>query len=150
MFVTEGRVAITEHGPIEEAAITPTMDVMFIRARMDYGTVQRVVGAAAKVSGAAKKGQKAKRTIDMNAGEYGIALLVHNVLGWQGPSFGAVPCTPANIERLDPRKPLVKKVLEEINERNNDPDDDEEDADPNVVEGRVLAPARPEAELIAG
>jgi hypothetical protein len=151
MFV-QGRVAVTANGVIEERLITPEMDVIFIRAKMDYGTTQRVIGAATKV--AVQSGRrKATRTkakdngIAMDVGAFQVALLVHNVLEWQGPSFAGVPCVAANIERLDPSEALVQRTLTEIGERNThllgggaeDDEGDDEAADPNVLEGQPLA-----------
>jgi hypothetical protein len=55
-----------------------------------------------------------------------MVLLKKNVLSWSGPDFDGVPCTPENIERLDPFEPFIVRVLEEIGSRNaravNEPD----------------------------
>lgn len=150
MFV-QGRIAVTADGIIEERLVTPEMDVIFIRAKMDYGTTQRVIGAATKVmvqSGRRKTARTKAKDMAMDVGAFQVALLVLNVLDWQGPSFVGVPCVPTNIERLDPSEPLVQRVLTEIGERNthllsgdeaDDEEDDEEGADPNVLEGKRVA-----------
>lgn len=148
MFVSGGRVAITATGVTDEKDITPETDVMFVRRKMDFGTRQRVVGEAVKITesskGAKRGGGKKKRGSDqaeLNVGAYQIALLRYNLLEWRGPSFVGVALTPTNIEQLDPEEPLVKKALDYIAEANatdGDDDDDEED-DPNVIEGSILS-----------
>lgn len=139
MFV-QGRVAITADGPIDTKDITPEMDVIFIRPKMDFGTKQKVIGAATKII----QGQKAKRgkdaqTVDIDVGAYNMALLTNNILAWQGPSFAGVSCTPANIAMLDQDESLVGRVLQEINDRNVSPTAAAEAQampldDPNVIE----------------
>lgn len=57
-----------------------------------------------------------------------LMLLRYSVLDWEGPAFANgtdeagnatfLPCTRANIDRLDPDEPLVAKVLSEIGLRN--------------------------------
>lgn len=144
MFVS-GRVAVTAEGVTDEKTLTPDVDVVFIRTKMDYGTRQRVVGAAAKMQqtqgggrGKARRGKAPEMEFDV--GQYSIALLRFNVLGWNGPSFAGVSCTPENIERLDPDEPLVQKVLDVIGERNTTADPDSAVAldDPNVIEAEAI------------
>src|SRR5689334_17275580 len=100
MFVS-GRVAITASGVTDEKDLTPQTDVIFVRTKMDYGTRNKVVGDAAKLIGEqgtqSRRQKRAKRKdqqMDFNVGAYQTALLVHNVLGWNGPSFAGVACTP--------------------------------------------------------
>jgi len=162
MFIS-GKVAITATGVTDEKDITKdeqgrvAIDVIYIRPKMDYGTRQRVVGAAAKLTQspapqgnrrqrrAQRAQKKQEQNVDFDVGAYQIALLVQNVLGWDGPSFAGVACTPANIERLDSDNPLVQMVLKEIAERNNQGDDDDggdEPAEldaPNVIEATAVA-----------
>jgi hypothetical protein len=106
-------------------------NTIYIKAKMDYGTKQRVSNAILQVptKDAAHVGDT---PLDMAA--YQIALLVHNIVKWDGPAFvdatgRAVPCSPANIEALDPDEPLVTAVLAEISRRNPPR---HEDSDPNV------------------
>jgi len=73
-----------------------------------------------------------------------MALLTHNILGWQGPSFASVSCTPSNIAMLDQDEPLVGRVLQEINDRNVSPATSAETQaaaldDPNVIEVATTA-----------
>lgn len=156
MFVS-GRVAITATGPIDEKDITSEMNVVFIRPLMDYGTRQRVIGAAAKIvtgtagnrrqrRAAKKRGEEGRKaSMDVDVGVYQIALLTHNILSWQGPAFMGVPCTPATIETLNAKEPLIARVIQEISDRNVDDDEDDEDVDedvdPNVLELTATATA---------
>ena len=149
MFIT-GRVAITATGPIAEHDITPQLDVIFIHPKMPVGVRNKVLGEAAKIElarapvsprgkrAAQKRADKQDANVNFDVGAYNIALLTNNILGWQGPSFAGVPCTPANIVLLDQDQPLVQRVLQEINDRNTQatPDDEEpaEGDDPNVIE----------------
>lgn len=142
VFVSGGRVAICATGEINETDVTPELDVMFIRPAMDYGTRQRVIGMATKVKPSTKKQKHMTRAerkkqqdadVNFDVGVYQIALLLANLLSWQGPSFVGVPLTQANVERLDPNDPLVKAVLDALAERNVT-DDDAEGDDPNVID----------------
>jgi len=78
---------------------------------MDYAT-QKKVGAAGFTLGTAGKPN------ELDLAENLIAMLVLNILGWSGPDFDNVPCTPENIRRLDPDQPVVEKAIEEITRRN--------------------------------
>jgi hypothetical protein len=159
IFVS-GRVAITAAGVTDEKDITPQTDVIYVRRKMDYGTRQRVVGAAAKVieqEGQTKRGKrdkKAKRKTEteVNVGAYQMALLQENILEWRGPQFAGIALVRRNIEQLDPDDPIMKAVLKYISEANTaDTDDDDEDDeagdaigaeedddDPNVIEGEIV------------
>ncbi len=86
-------------------------NVIHIKAKMDFGTRQSVLGEAMRFEfeGGARR---------MDLGAYNKALLVHNIVKWEGPDFKGVPCTPENILALDPNEPLVKKVQQELAARN--------------------------------
>ena len=60
MRITRGGT-IAATGVIDEKDIAPEMDVMFIRPTMDYGTRQRVVGAAAKLEKVKAGNRKSRR-----------------------------------------------------------------------------------------
>lgn len=144
MFIT-GRIAITVDGVTDEKDLHDGIDVMFIRPKMDYGTRNKVIGEAAKIlqsqqkakAGMSKrqrkqlaeqqKEQSGETGMQLNVGAYQSALLKYNILSWNGPSFAGWACTPENIEKLDPDAPLVAKVIEEISERNTDPDEEGDD-----------------------
>lgn len=104
MFVDTTRVAVTEGE-----------NTIYIKPKMDYGTRNAILGAAADARLDAKGNVSAPK---IEVGRYQNALLVHNIVAWEGPAFATVVCTPANILRLDPDEPLVVKVLEEIARRN--------------------------------
>jgi hypothetical protein len=98
MFISDERVPVTVGD-----------NTIFIRPKMSVGVKNRVIGAAAKVEG---------KGAEFNVGAYTTALLVHNVLGWEGPAFEGFKCTPENIEKLDPDESLVEAAIEEIARRN--------------------------------
>lgn len=119
MFVDTSRIAVTADGEIDVAAVTPEMDVIYIRKRMDLGTVQKVVSAMAKInSGAKNDDEETSAGLNWDIGAYQLALAEHNIVGWSGPSFEGVPCTAKNIRRLDPAEPIVTATLNAIGERN--------------------------------
>lgn len=139
MFIDEtDRVPITVDGEVDPSALTPQTDAIWIYPVMPAGVEQKVISRAVQMR-AAKNGQRpargkrGKQDIDqtMDPGLYKLALLEVNVLAWQGPSFTDAktgqprPCTPEHIRKLNPKMPLVERVLDEIGERNA-PEDDEE------------------------
>lgn len=113
-----GKAAITASGEVAEAAITPDMDVIWIRARMSVAVQQAVQSEATSVSTNRVNGRTGTPDVEIDVGVYQIALLRQNILSWQGPSFVGVPCTADAIGDLDPQEPLVERVLQEISDRN--------------------------------
>lgn len=103
-FISSERVPVT---------IEDNPNTIYIKPRMDYGTLNKVQGAAVRV----KIGQDGTPS-DADLGAYNNALLVENVVGWKGPDFDEVECTPENMLKWDPRSPLLKEVLKQINDRN--------------------------------
>lgn len=114
-----GKSAITQHGEIAEAAITPDMDVIWIRSRMSVAVQQAVQSEATSVSTSRVNGKTGTPDVEIDVGLYQIALLRQNILSWQGPAFAGVPCTAENVGDLDPQEPLVQRVLQEISDRNS-------------------------------
>lgn len=109
----KGRVAIGQlgdgsYGEVDEKDITPETDVIFIRPKMDFGTINRVRDAILKIDG----------TGVFRPGAHQIALAVHNFLAWQGPGFAGMPLTQVNIEALDEDDELRKAALAAIARRN--------------------------------
>jgi len=94
-------------------------DTIYIKPKLDFGAANRVVSAVTKAS--ATEGGDVSATLDMGA--YNTALMINSIVGWEGPSFTdeagkPLPCSQYNVLRLDPDEPLVKRVLEEIQARN--------------------------------
>lgn len=138
----KGRVAVTESGVIAESEITPDLDVVFIHPKMPYGVKQAVLGAAFKVDIKAGKPARGKRSqaqtaetandIAYDVGAYATALLVGNVIGWQGPNFSATGAhysddgKAALLRTIDESAPLWQAVINEISTRNTTPDEVDE------------------------
>jgi hypothetical protein len=110
----KGRVAIGVDGEVADGAITPAIDVIWIRNRMSVAVQQAVQSEATSMKGAGGRAME----VDIDVGMYQLALLRQNILAWQGPSFNGVVCTPETIGELDASEPLVQRVLQEISDRN--------------------------------
>ena len=110
----KGRVAIGVDGEVADGAITPAMDVIWIRNRMSVAVQQGVQSEATSMKGSGGRAME----VDIDVGMYQLALLRQNILAWQGPSFNGVVCTPETIGELDASEPLVQRVLQEISDRN--------------------------------
>jgi hypothetical protein len=109
-FVTDPPVPVMEFDPAEVISDTPP-NIIFIKSKMDVATDARVKSELVKMAGDNK-------TVEMHLGENQLALLIHNIVRWEGPDLGSIPCTPANIRTLDPTEPHIALVLEEIARRN--------------------------------
>lgn len=105
------RVAIYEFDPAEVVSDQPP-NVITIRARMSVEIAGRVSSEIAKLG--------ANNQPELYLGAHTTALLLHNILGWSGPDFDGLPCTPENIRALPPAAsdPFIEKVVNEIGERN--------------------------------
>lgn len=112
MFVSKEPVPVTLDGE----------NIIYIRPRMSYGIRQRLLGMATHVTGQGKA--------DFDLGVYNLALLTENVVRWEGPMFAGHPCTPAEMEQLDPDDLLLDAVLSEINTRNMAKGDSDPNASP--------------------
>lgn len=113
-FVSDELVAIRE---FEEAVYDDdgnelAPNIIFIKEKMDVATRHKVAGSMFKVSG----NKDIEVEIDIAANR--MALLVNNIVRWSGPDFDEVPCRAETIGKLDPDEPFVKRVIEEIAERN--------------------------------
>ena len=106
--------------PIPEWEDDPTIisdrppNVIYIRAKMS-------VGVKAKVSSEMFLWNADRKELESRFGENETALLIHNIVRWEGPDFAGVPCTRKNIIELDPTEPHIVKVLEAIALRNAPP-----------------------------
>ncbi|MBM3187099.1 MAG: hypothetical protein FJZ90_00065 [Chloroflexi bacterium] len=106
-------------------------DTVYIRAKMDVATKALVDNSIAQWAITDKERDPSLATL--NIGSYRLALLIHNIVAWEGPGFEddigkPIPCTRINIMRMDPDDPLLKLVAEEIGKRNAPP----ESPDPNA------------------
>lgn len=118
MFVDDTKLLrVTENStnlvPASDTASVDT-DCIYIKPRMNFGTKQRVMAAGVKLSQQAGLDMGGGVGMTVDVGSYQIAQLLHNIVRWAGPSFAGVDLTEANILRLDPEEPLVKRVLQEI------------------------------------
>lgn len=95
--------------PVEHTSDDGQTNTIYVRAKMDVDTLTRVKVEFNQINGGAER---------LTLGAYQLALLRHNIVGWEGPAFTDVPCTREHIGRLDPDEPLVASVLEKIDELN--------------------------------
>lgn len=117
-FVTDPPAPVYEFEPgsmLDASGQPATPNVIFIKSKMDVATDAKVKSELVTM-GADNK------TVEMRLGENQLALLIHNIVRWEGPDLDSVPCTPANIRALDPTEPHIVLVLDEIARRNKRPD----------------------------
>lgn len=112
-FVTDAPVAIPEWDDDPSIISTTKPNVIWIKAKMDVETKGRVTSELFTM------GKDSQLEARLGANE--TALLVHNVVRWEGPDFEGVPCTAERIRKIDPTEPHWAKVLEVIAERNKAP-----------------------------
>ena len=108
-FVTDAPVPVAEFGPDVVSDAPP--NVIYIKARMDVETKGKVTSEMVTLG-------SDQKSLEFRAGANETALLVHNIVRWEGPDFAGVACTAENIRRLDPTEPHIARVLEEIAARN--------------------------------
>lgn len=112
-FVTDSPVAIPEWDDDPAIISTTKPNVIYIKSKMDVATKAKVTSEMFTV------GKDSQLEARLGANE--LALLIHNIVKWDGPDFDGVPCTPDRIRTLDPTEPHIAKVLEVIAERNKPP-----------------------------
>ncbi len=113
-FVTDPPVPVPEFDSAEVISdVQP--NVIYIKAKMDVATDAKVKSELLTLG-------SDNKTMEARLGENSVALLIHNIVRWEGPDLGNVPCTPSNIRTLDPTEPHIALVLEEIARRNKRPD----------------------------
>lgn len=88
-FIKTDRISVTDDAG----------NTVYVRRKMDLGTRLRVTEAFQK-------------------GEGLIALYVHNIMGWEGPDFKGISCTPENIEKIDIDDPFWEQVGSKLAELN--------------------------------
>jgi hypothetical protein len=105
------------------------VDIIWVAPAMDYATRAAVSNDSFEFRQGKKpqpkSGQKGRAVpppdddgVEMRIKSPDLALLVHNVMHWEGPSFRQYPCTPGNIRLLAPDDPHTQVVLDTINEIN--------------------------------
>ena len=87
-FIKTDRLAVSD-----EAGNT-----VWVRRKMDLGAVSKIQGA--------------------KDGDELIMLYVANILGWTGPDFKGLDCTPEVIATIDPNDPFWELVANKIAELN--------------------------------
>jgi len=108
-FVNDPPVPVYEFDP--NVVITDRApNIIWIKARMDVETRGKVQNEMLVLG----KDNKP----EIRVGENGLALLIHNIVKWEGPDFDAVPLTRANIAKLDPNEPHIAAVSDAIAEHN--------------------------------
>jgi hypothetical protein len=85
-------------------------DTLYILPQMDQKTTQLVMADLVRLGDNEPLAYVFTRNI---------ALLRRNIVHWSGPGFAGAPCTPENIDRLNPNEDdLPKLALDEIRKRN--------------------------------
>ena len=97
----------------QPASVTMGENTIYIHPKMDLGTRNRCMDALTAIGR-----ENGETDMALHIGAYQLALMVENIVSWSGPAFVGIPCTPANIAKLDPDEPLVERTLEEIVARN--------------------------------
>src|SRR5262245_23533235 len=114
-FVTDPPVPIPEFGDdivmLDDAGQASAPNVIWIRAKMDMAADARVKNELIKLGAD-------NQTVEAHVGENQLALLIHNIVKWEGPDLSGVPCDAAHIKQLDPTEPHIQAVLQAIAERN--------------------------------
>lgn len=119
--------------PNARVAVTDGRNTIYVRARMDAQTRGLYLNELKRLR--VKKDVGETEEVDYAAmGTAEVLLRVFNIVAWEGPDFlddhGApVPCTRANILRMDPLTQLYEMVGERIAELNAP----RESPDPNAV-----------------
>jgi hypothetical protein len=105
------RVDVIEFEP-DDLVSDARPNVITIRARMSVDIAGRVSSELARMG--------ADNKAEIRLGEHTTALLLHNIVGWRGPDFDELPCTPENIRALPSASsdPFIEKVVNAIGERN--------------------------------
>jgi len=108
--------------PKATVPVTVGEHTVYIRAKMS-GKVRAAVQDEMRARGFRKD-----EDVEVSGmGSYRLALLIHNIVRWEGPEFEGVPCTRENILGIDPQDALWEAVADEIGKRN----EPKESPDPN-------------------
>ena len=112
-FVDAAPIAVPEWDEDPSIISDRPPNVIWIKSKMDVATKGKVTSEMFTLG---KDSQ-----LEARLGSQELALLIHNIVKWEGPDFDRVPATRENIMRLDPTEPHIAKVLEVIAERNKSP-----------------------------
>ena len=120
--------------PNERVPVTVGENTVYIRAKMSAGT-KALLEDEIKRGGTVRRKEGEETVVEAEVsgfGSYEMLLRIHNIVAWEGPDFvdadgKPIPCTRANIMRMDPTDPLYELVGERIGELNAKP----ESPDPN-------------------
>ena len=82
--------------PNSRVPVTLAGNTIYIRAKMTAG-VRAAVQDEMRARGFQQRDEMEIRGI----GSYRLALLRHNIVGWEGPAFDGVRCTRGNVDLLD-------------------------------------------------
>ena len=109
--------------PQAKEPITLDGNTIYIKTKMDAQTTAAVQDSFAGIRGRGAEAEDGMMAGVRGMGSYRLALLEHNIVGWEGPDFmdergKPIPCTRGNIRRLDMTEPLIELVAEAIGERN--------------------------------
>lgn len=118
LFVTDSPVPIYEFD-LTEVISDVAPSVVFIRPKMDVATRAKVTSELFTLS-------KDNNSVEARLGANELALLIHNIVRWDGPLFlddqgRPIPCTPEQISKFDPTDPFIAKISDEISKRNKSP-----------------------------
>lgn len=133
-----GRYFVTDP-PVPVPDPKGSNNIIWIKARMDVETRGKVRSELAEM------GTDGKTPI-IHAGAAQLALLLHNIVRWEGPDLGLMSCTPAAIRMLDPADPHIEAVLNEIGARNTPKESpNPKSAGASTLESAGIAGSKPPA-----
>lgn len=111
-FVDKQRVPVYERDDL--TSTDPAQNVVYIKSRMNWKEKSTYMDLLYTVEASG---------LQPHIGAAETAAMTINIVGWDGPGFCdergvSIPCTPEQIEQMDPTEPFWQKVLGEINTRN--------------------------------
>src|SRR5678815_5797896 len=101
-FVDKTPIAVPEWDDDGTIISDRPPDVIWIRPKMNV----MIRGLVTSEMFGMSKGMDLEARLGANE----TALLIHNIVRWEGPSFEGRPCTRANIEELDPTDPHLSLI----------------------------------------
>lgn len=111
-----GRDPIYEFPPGEQGDLQP--NIIYIRPRMSVAIHDKVKAAAAHIEFQKDAQGKVTGVEETDIAGYLSALLIHNIVAWEGPDFDGLPCTSETIMLLPGNDPFIERVRGEIAKRN--------------------------------